>query len=58
MTVTPASGRQPTNGSAERWSTVRFALESWSRTARLCVILFVASIPPSAIYLGASRLKR
>jgi hypothetical protein len=27
----------------QRWQTIRFALESWARTARLCVIVLVMS---------------
>ena len=59
MTVTPAPGRHPeigSHGSAERWGTIRFALENWGRTVRLCLILLVASVPPSVIYLGISWL--
>ena len=29
----------------QRWQTIRFALESWARTARLCVIMLVTSVP-------------
>jgi Domain of unknown function (DUF5753) len=29
----------------QRWRTIRFALESWARTARLCVITLVLSVP-------------
>lgn len=29
----------------QKWQTIRFALESWSRTARLCVIMLVMSVP-------------
>jgi hypothetical protein len=29
----------------QRWQTIRFALESWARTARLCVITLVMSVP-------------
>jgi hypothetical protein len=29
----------------QRWQTIRFALESWARTARLCVIVLVISVP-------------
>jgi hypothetical protein len=31
--------------SAEKWKTVTAALESWSKTARLCLILFVLQVP-------------
>lgn len=36
-------------GAAERWQTVRFALESWSRTARLCLIYLVMSVPADVL---------
>ena len=29
----------------QKWQTIRFALESWARTARLCVIMLVMSVP-------------
>jgi hypothetical protein len=29
----------------QRWLTIRFALENWARTARLCVIMLVMSVP-------------
>jgi hypothetical protein len=40
----------PTNlltrqGSAERWQTIRQAMNSWGPTIRLCMILFVVQIP-------------
>ena len=31
-----------------RWETIRYALDSTSRTVRLCVIMLVVSIPPGA----------
>jgi len=38
--------QHPTRHAAEqRWQTIRFALESWARTARLCVIMLVTSVP-------------
>jgi hypothetical protein len=57
MTVTPARGRDPgtgSRGSAARWRVIESALENWGRTLRLCVILLMASVPPSVIYLGIS----
>jgi hypothetical protein len=33
----------------QRWQTIRFALESWARTARLCVIMLVMSAPVDTI---------
>lgn len=32
-----------------RWGTVRYAIDDWNRTLRLCLILFVASSPFSAV---------
>src|SRR5215469_9978029 len=29
----------------QRWQTIRFALDSWARTALLCVITLVTSVP-------------
>jgi hypothetical protein len=34
-----------THAAEQRWQTIRFALESWDRTARLCVITLVMSVP-------------
>src|SRR5713226_7039572 len=55
VTLTPARGRDPStggHGSVARWDTIRYAIERWDRTLRLCLILFVASsIPPSVISL-------
>ena len=61
MTVTSARSRDPaagSRGSAARWRVTEFALESWGRTLRLCVILLVASVPPSVIYVGISWVLR
>ena len=33
----------------QRWQTIRFAMESWARTARLCVIVLVMSVPVDAL---------
>ena len=30
---------------AEKWQTVRTALDSWDRTARLCVICLTVNVP-------------
>jgi hypothetical protein len=59
MTLTPAQDIHPpgrSRGGAERWVTIRFALDSWSRTLRLCLILLVASVQPFVLYLGLSWL--
>jgi hypothetical protein len=34
-----------THVTGPKWQTIRFALESWARTARLCVVMFVMSAP-------------
>jgi len=34
-----------------RWRTIHYALGSNARTLRLCLIMVVASLPPSAIAL-------
>lgn len=43
--------REVASGSAYRWATIRYALDSTPRTARLCVIMLVASIPPGGLLL-------
>jgi hypothetical protein len=38
-TVTPGSGQEDSGaGTDSRWSTIRYALGSWSLTARLCLV--------------------
>jgi hypothetical protein len=37
--------RSPRNGGG-RWAVILYALDSWGRTFRLCLILFVAAIAP------------
>ncbi|MEA2203120.1 MAG: hypothetical protein QOI89_3886 [Solirubrobacteraceae bacterium] len=32
-----------------RWRVVRSALQSWSRTTRLCVIILIAGVPMDAL---------
>jgi hypothetical protein len=44
----PAS-RRPRSGGG-RWETIRYALDSWARTFRLCLILIVVAVAP---YLAA-----
>jgi hypothetical protein len=51
-----AAGRS--RGSAARWSTIRYAIDRWDRTLRLCLILLVASVPPSVIGVTVSWLLR
>jgi hypothetical protein len=41
--------------SAERWKTINGALESWPRTLRLCLILFVATGPLDALIFVLTR---
>jgi hypothetical protein len=53
------------SGGAERWRTIRYALDSWSRTARLCLIVLVmvrvrparweAGLDPLAAVSGSPR---
>jgi hypothetical protein len=31
------------------WETVRYALDDWPRTARLCVIILVSETPPTLL---------
>jgi hypothetical protein len=50
MTVTPGSGPAlPGGGNDGRWSTIRYALESWSLTARFCVLGVFWTGGPSAL---------
>jgi hypothetical protein len=49
------SGRRVNQGAAHRWETIRYALESNARTARLCVIMLVASIPPGLLMMLVRR---
>lgn len=37
--------RVPPDADIDKWRVVSSALESWSRTARLCVICLVMSVP-------------
>lgn len=41
--------RLPRREGDERWRTIRYALGSWSRTARLCLIVLVTSVPPGVL---------
>jgi type IV secretory pathway component VirB8 len=53
VTVTP--GRVPVHllsqASAEKWQTVRSALDSWSRTIRFCVMMLVMTVPLASCVL-------
>jgi hypothetical protein len=40
------SGRQ---AGASRWATIRYAIDSNSRTVRLCTIMLVAGFPPAVV---------
>lgn len=42
------SRRERRQAAEGRWETIRYALDSTSRTVRLCVIVLVLSIPPGA----------
>jgi len=44
----PACGLLQHSGK-HRWETIRYALDSNARTARFCVIMLVASIPPETL---------
>ena len=44
----PARGLLQHSGE-HRWQTIRYALDSNARTARFCVIMLVASIPPEGL---------
>ena len=48
LPVSALSRRERRQASGSRWETIRYALDSTSRTVRLCVIMLVASIPPGA----------
>lgn len=45
MSVPAPSGARHDGG---RWETVRYAVDSWARTFRLCLILLVRAISPVA----------
>lgn len=32
-----------------RWGTVRYAIDQWGRTLRLCLIVLVMSVPPAVV---------
>ena len=36
---------QHSRASTDRWKTIKYALDDWQRTLRLCLILFVATGP-------------
>jgi hypothetical protein len=41
-----------------RWETIRYALDSWARTLRLCLILIVLVATPTAAGVVASDIAR
>jgi hypothetical protein len=41
-----------------RWGTVRYAIDGWGRTLRLCLILIIMSVPPSVVAVLAHVLLR
>ncbi len=43
MSLIPLRGQA--GGADQRWQTIQFALGSWAKTARLCVIMLVMSVP-------------
>ena len=40
--------REPRHGGG-RWETIRYALDSWQRTFRLCLILSVATVVSTGV---------
>jgi hypothetical protein len=50
----PTDGKPPDrirSRAADRWETIRYAVDSTARTIRLCVILLVVGVPPVLIML-------
>jgi hypothetical protein len=47
--VRALSRRERRQAAEGRWETIRYALDSTSRTVRLCVIMLVVSTPPGAL---------
>jgi hypothetical protein len=39
------ASEDPQSSESEKWRTVRFALDSWDRTARMCVIYLTLNVP-------------
>lgn len=39
----------------ERWQTLRYAIDGWGRTLRLCTILIVTAVPPALVALLVRR---
>jgi hypothetical protein len=35
----------PMPAAAEKWATIRYALGSWAKTIRMCVILLIMTVP-------------
>jgi hypothetical protein len=40
---------EPRQVVANKWETIRYALDSTARTVRLCIIVLVASVPPGIL---------
>ena len=58
MRVPPDAGRvaqQATAAAGNRWGTIRYALDSTTRTLRLCLIMVAASVPPGLLALLVKR---
>ena len=49
MSVTSRDQPRQSIAPSGRWETIRSALDSNARTARLCVIILVTSIPPAVV---------
>ena len=45
LPLTLPARRSPRNGGG-RWAVILYALDSWGRTLRLCLILLMAAIAP------------
>lgn len=53
--MTVPAPREPQHGRG-RWDAVITALDSWPRTARLCVILLVGTAASSGVVTGVAEL--
>ena len=51
MSISSPGGDRQRQDAANRWATIRYALDNNARTVRLCVIMLVAGIPPGLIAL-------
>ena len=56
MTPEKVSAYLLSQSSQAKWSTVRFALDSWKRTAQFCVMVLVMNVPRVVYVLGSFAL--